>query len=242
MYTAKKRRQTKGVYGAKGTFTKKAPMARRRAAAAPGYTRNVGYYGRFGGSGSELKFLDTNANDAGLPTGGTLVDSIVTIAQGNSESQRDGRKCTVKSIHWRYNLRLIEIVSGATPAGGGTIRLIMYQDKQCNGTAANVLDILETNDYQSYRNLANTQRFNILMDKFIALNYNTLTSGGVGAFDSNDHQRNGSFNYNCNIPLEFNSTTGVLAELRSNNIGLLLMSSSAGVVALDSKLRIRFSG
>jgi len=238
MYTAKKRRQTKGVYGAKGTFKK--PRARRGV--VPGITREVGYYGRYSADrGGELKFFDLDLNDADIAQAGTVVDSINHITQDVTENARVGRKCTIKSIHWRFMLELAGVDAQATAGGSETVRLILFLDKQCNGATATTTDLLEADNFQAYRNLVNTGRFDFLMDKTVSMNHLSGWSDGAGLTSQDVLQKNFVFNRKCNTPIEFNGTTGAIAQIRSNNFGILLITAVGELVRLDSKIRLRFS-
>ncbi len=209
-----------------------------------GYLRTEGFYGRYRtvgyvGSGGELKFHDVDLDDAVVTNSGAVTASINLIAQGVTEVQRVGRKCTIKSIGWHYNYSLPEITAAGSPPPFDNLRVILFVDKQANGATAVVLDILETADFQSFRNLSNSGRFRTLMDKTFALNYRA----GAGITASSDYPSitfNGTFYKNCNIPLEFSATTGAITEIRSNNIGVLLISS-ANVSGFASKFRLRFS-
>lgn len=211
----------------------------------PGRDRTIGYYGRMGGMGGqdgELKFKDVTMDEVGgVPTGGVIRGSVNTISQGNGESQRDGRKCTIRMINWKLRWLLGERVASASVGAGDQLRTILYLDKQCNGTAAAVLDILETADFQSWRNLVNSGRFSILMDKTISLNYHSLSQNGAGNYSAHNEQRHTEFHKKCNIPIEFNGTTGVQAEIRSNNLGVLFISGG-GVGIMHTNMRVRFSG
>ncbi len=188
----------------------------------------------------EVKFHDVDLNDAVISAVGSITDSIVKIASGTGESQRDGRLCTVASVGWRYRLTLPEYVNAATPSPGDVARLIMYLDRQANGATAAVTDILESADYQSFNNLSNKSRFLTLCDKKIVMNYDTL-SGVTGAVDGAVKVYEGNVYKKLNIPLEFSSTAGAITELRSNNIGVLLISAF-GVATFNSKIRVRFVG
>ncbi len=207
-----------------------------------GYDRTAGYYGGgAAGSGKELKFHDVALDDAVIAAAGTVTGSVNLIAQGTTESTRIGRLCTLKSINWRYQISLPEVDAAATPPPGDTVRVIMYLDKQCNGAAANSTSVLETADFQSFNNLANKNRFVKLMDKTVSLNYLSLASDGAGVVSTADVTRNYTFFKKCDIPLEFDSTTGAITEIRSNNIGVLLISET-GVSAFQSQIRLRFTG
>ncbi len=221
-------------------MVKYAGFAPRRAMVVPGYTRAVGFYG-FGGLGMELKFHDVDLDDASVAGGGTVTDSINKIAQGTTEITRLGRKCTVKNIAWRWELTLAEQDAVATPETGDTVRLIMYIDRQCNGATAAVTDILESADHLAYNNLVNKGRFKTLYDKTININFLTMASDGAGLVSQGSVTRVGAFYKSCNLPIEFDSTAGAITEIRSNNIGVLAISR-AGLVAMTSKIRLRFVG
>ncbi len=222
------------------TYTSKPPF-KKRAYFRKGFDRTGGNWGRYSGRNSELKFHDLDIDDAVIAAAGTITPSCNLIAQGVTESERVGRKCVIRNIHWKYNITL-PITSGNGISANDTIRVILYKDKQCNGAAATIsgtAGILATADYQSYRNLTETGRYLVIMDKIHTFNF--LAAAGDGtANDAFAVNRNFTFNKTCNIPLEFDSTTGVITEIRSNNVGVLLLSKT-GVCAFDSKMRIRFS-
>lgn len=210
----------------------------KRRRFTPGRDRSSGFYGRFSGKSTELKFFDTTITDAEVSNGGTIFPSWNLIPQGVTESQRVGRKCTIRRIGFRYTTGLPAITNAQNSVEGETVRVIVFLDRQANGTAATVTDILETAQYNSFNNLANSSRFRIMYDKRHDMNYfNTQTSGGQ---DIDGTNISGSFFANVNLPIEFSSTTGVIGEIRSNNIGLLLISDSQQGY-LEGRVRVRFS-
>ncbi len=187
------------------------------------------------GSG-EVKFHDVDHDDAAIATGGTVIPTVAIIAQGVGESERIGRKITVSKIHWRYDL---ELATSTNINDSDIVRVIMFQDKQCNKATAAVLDILETADFQSFRNLSNVGRFNILLDRSFNLNF----LAGAGNGTSNDGAtvvRGYTFYKNCSIPMEYNAGTGGITEITSNNIGTLLISKRGNGI-MTSKIRLRFT-
>lgn len=244
MSTLKRKRTYGPQLGVVMPYMKPAQKQKRRKkgqAFVPGRDRTGGYYGRYtsGGDG-EQKFFDVDLDDAAVDAAGTVTDSINKIAQGVTEVQRVGRKCTIKSINWHYRTYLPEAVSQATPQGPDIVRIMLFLDKQCNGATAAVTDILETANFQSFRNLANSGRFNILLDKSVALNY--PSSGGwlANTYFNPEVTRPGAFYKKCSIPIEFSSTTGAIGEIRSNNLGVLLISNN-GVAGFESAIRLRFA-
>jgi len=206
-----------------------------------GRDRVGGYYGRFTPGAGELKFHDVDLDDATIAAGGTITPTICAIPQGVTESERIGRKCTITQIMWKWRVTLPNLAEVTNPNDGNTFRLILYQDKQCNGATALALDILETAEVHGFRNLANTGRFNILYDKLWAQNYIGVASEMSGNLSQLAVIKEGTFyKKGCSIPLEFNASTGAITEIRSNNIGVLVMGLfNKGV--LTSNVRLRFS-
>lgn len=218
----------------------KSPYKKPRRAFVPGADRVGGYYGRYSGKNAELKFHDVDLDDGTVAVTGDVTASINLIAQGITESTRVGRKCTLRSFHWRYQVTLPETDAAATPADGDSLRIIVFIDKQANGATAAVTDVLETANIQSFRNLSNSGRFNFLCDKIHNINYLGLASDGAGVVSQGLVQYEYTFNKNLNLPIEYSSTTGVIGEIRSNNIGVLLISHR-GFAGFNSGIRLRFS-
>ncbi len=229
---------------------KQASVSRARStirASQRGMVRTSGYYGAFPQGrtipGGELKFHDVDVDDAVIAAGSNIQNSgsINLIAQNVTETGRIGRKCTIKQINWRYTI-IIPNTSNASNTDD-VVRVILYLDKQCNGATAVNTGIMETTSFQSFNNLANKNRFTILMDKV----HDLQCPGGGGQGDGTTSSFafvsalvSGTFFKKCNIPLEFDSTTGAITEIRSNNLGVLLLSAK-GLCEFSSKMRLRFS-
>lgn len=231
----------RGLPGRRSSAFSSAGRARSGALSAlRGYVRTAGFYGRFArGTGTELKFLDTKRNTgAAIPTAGQIdTASLNVIAQGAGESERVGRKCTLKQI----NIRGVASLASVTNynATVDRLRFIVYWDKQTNGATAAVTDILETAEIQSFNNLANKNRFRILCDKTMVVG----TTGGAastGAYVFAEAKTPFQFYKKLNIPLEFDGATGALTEQRSNNIGVLAISDD-GNTLLEYNVRVRYA-
>ncbi len=209
-----------------------------------GYLRRGGFYGRYAKGSEELKFLDTSVDDAIVSSSGDIQTSgtVNVIPQGVTESERVGRKCTIKKILWRYTVSLPEYDAQATPENSDIVRIIMYVDKQCNGATATVGDVITSTDYQAFNNLANSGRFRIIHENVVVINYSTLASDNSGVVSGSSHRKHFKMFKNCNIPIEYDSSasTGAIGTIRTNNIGVLLISKS-GVAGFDSVVRLRFS-
>ena len=245
------------------SYRRRSRKRKRGRAFRPGFDRTGGFYGRFNkkrkltASYTEKKFLDMNLNDASITAVGTfptatgvegLANTIVDLPQGTGESARIGRKCTITNIHARFNFEFLAANSATTLVQANiaheTIRLLVGHDKQCNGTGPAAADILEIDEYNSFRNLANSKRFSILYDKIWAWNTSAISEGNGTNRSSErvvtDYQVN--VNIKCFIPIEYSSTTGALSEIRSNNLFVMIWSKHGNRMRLasPSKLRIRY--
>ena len=201
-----------------------------------GFVRTGGYYGRYTGTTPEIKFNDqTVATDAAVASAGTIpYSSFVAIAQGTGESDRIGRKCIVKTVHLRGALKLPATATAANAAV--RCRMLVVADKQCNGAQYSITDVLETANVDSFRNLSNSQRFLIFMDKTYVLNAKAGISASFG-----ENLVPLMWNKTMRLPIEYSSTTGTLSEVRSNNLNCFLIADTDAVVLATIRIRVRFS-
>ncbi len=191
---------------------------------------------------AELKFHDVDVDDGTVAAAMNVQLALLTIAEGNGESERVGRKINVKQINWRFEVLLPTTATAADTSD--VIRVMMVLDKQCNGALPTNTDVVETDDYQSFNNLSNRQRFRVLMDRTYDVNCpagsgrgstDTLSYGDSVVSDQWHSQR-------LNIPIEYDNsfTTGVITTIRSNNL-FIIVGGKSGVAGFRSKLRIRFT-
>lgn len=218
-------------------------VRRKSARVVAGYTRRTGNYGRYmppAGCGPEQKFFDGTLDITSVAQAGAIEDSICKIPQGVTEITRVGRKAVIKSLAYNYSVIVPETHDTATPAHGSQVRVIIFQDKQCNGVTAAVDDILQTANYKSYYNLVNQGRFKILMDRTHNINYQTLASMTDNSFSQSEHQQHYTFYKKLNVPIEFDATSGAITTIRSNNFGILTISKETSP-DISSKWRLRFT-
>ncbi len=242
----KKKAAKRVAAGAKTSFDRKPANGRaaryKVVGAARGYQQTSGFYGRFasnGSAGAELKFHDVALDDAVVTANGALTASINLIPQGVTEKTRVGRKCVIRRIAWRFDITMNDTATADNTSE--VFRVILYQDKQCNGATATVVGLLETDDYQSFNNLANSGRFKVLMDRTYDMNCPAGASVASPAVIFGEQVIHDSFYKMCEIPLEFDSTTGAITEIRSNNLGVILLTKAGNLTTFASQFRLRFS-
>jgi len=197
----------------------------------------------------ELKNIDGDTAWTAVPDGGlVLVDHMAQIAQGDEPNQRDGRKVHISKIHITISIAMESQVTAS--AGEPTQwRIILYQDKQCNGTAATIPNVLDAGyalPSTAYRNLNETSRFRILWDKQFVWNQQVWYNNNAGTLANvtRDEMKMFHFNKKVHIPIMFNAATGSLATCRSNSLGIMVIRSNAVLTGADciakATYRLRF--
>ncbi len=187
----------------------------------------------------ESKFLDQTVDVTTISATGEIASaSLVVLPQGNDDSERIGRKVTVTSIGMKYDVNLPKATDGNETAD--TIRLILYWDKQANGATATMATLLEDGtDWLSFRNLTETGRYVFLMDRTFVIEAPGISGNGTTT-ETGQAIHHDDFYKTVNIPIEYSGITGVIAQIRSNNIGLAVISRT-GLADLDSVIRIRYT-
>ncbi len=200
-----------------------------------------GYYGRYPPQGGELKFFDTTrALVAASATGVITNSSLNLIPGGSTESERIGRKCTLKSVM----LKGVVVMDAATAASEAdqSLRIMVYCDKQCNGATATVAGLIDGPLIHGFRNLSNSSRFKILYDKTTNCPIRAVAQTAAGTYTTLQDSFQFQIYKKVDIPLEFSAATGAITELATNNIGVAVICYTAQrLPRLAYTARVRFS-
>lgn len=191
----------------------------------------------------EYKFFDISVEQSSIGSTGTIAEaSILTISQGTSENERIGRRIILKHIELHYFVTLPAVAVVAPHPNGDLIRIILYLDKQCNKATATVANIMQQSNVIGFYNLTNVEgRFEILMDRTHEVNYNTVSGTSAATFFScGEHFLQSTFSAHLDLPILYNTTDGgTVADLQSNNIGVLLFTRQNNA-EFESVFRVRF--
>lgn len=213
----------------------------RLPSSGAGYLRTGGYYGRFNKEGGEMKFFDTNIAISNVTNafveGTNEIPCLNIIPQGDTQSSRDGRRIWIKSIHLHA---FIDTGTEQTtfPAA---MRIILYLDTQCNGASITGAQLLTTFSVNSFRNIENTQRIKVLMDKTFVINPTTVNTAATTVIPNRVRVK---WNKKVNLPLDYDSTatTGVLTTVRGNNLGIMYIpATGADTLDVNGFVRVRFT-
>lgn len=215
---------------------------------------------RIGGFlGIEKKFLDSSASHTVVSptdcTGGeadpTTLNCLNGIAQGDGESQRDGKNYIIKGITFD-GIVYRSVVTGAATASASqscwtTVAIVL--DTQTNGTQLNSEDVY-TNPSASangnadlLRNLQYSQRFKVLK-KWIChdpIGPNFVHNGAT--YDIGGTSHNISFYAdNLDIKVSTNGTGNTVSSIVDNSLHVVAFTNGVNTVSLRYNCRIRFVG
>ncbi len=195
--------------------------------------RKTGYYGY---GTKESKFFDTTLVGAAVATGGTF-HPLALVPQSLTESGRVGRMITVTQVMIKG---VIEIPpSSFANLTSDLIRIVLIQDKQANGAIPAVGDYLELNEFIGFNNLTNKNRFRTLASTIVRINAGI--SGNGTTEQTGEALEYFSLFKKVKIPIEYDSTTGAITEISSNNI-IVLIIGEEGATLLRFEARIRYTG
>lgn len=213
-------------------------------------------------AGAELKLHQIGQDSTTIANSATTtrpsyteVDSLVKIAQGDTESTRDGNRVTLDKLTIRgqcvldKNSSLLWTGAGCVVEGNPTFRVIIYLDTQCNGAGANFADLFDTGPVSEfafgiYNNINSTGRFKILMDKWIEVPQSQIL---YNPDDTTYHASNSSRCFkktfkNLGIDLRYGDSTANMSSLRTNNVGMIIMTNYlvADQIKFAYRVRARF--
>lgn len=200
-------------------------------------------YGRYAKSRDETKFRDTDVGAVFGTVAATMEQANLNIiVQGNTESNRIGRKCTLKRVDVKGHLLLDATATAANTSE--IVRIALVCDKQTNGAAFSATDLFETDSIASFNNLSNKSRFRILATKTIELNCGA--GSGRGTTDTLSYGEYGVWFHigaNLNLPVEYDNSaaTGAVTTQTSNSLWMITQSVS-GLAGLNlGNARVRFT-
>jgi len=203
------------------TYGWPAPAIYPPSRAVPGVTRTVGAYQRSRPNSREKKYFDTAIGpNLANASAGLIAGSLNLVPAGTTDTTRVGNKITITNVNIKCFFNQDDI--GAAVPGGFNMRMILYIDKQANGAVATVGDLLTSTTIQSFRNMTQLERFEILKDQTCR-----CVPVVTNVLHSDDTYHYFTWSKRVNVPVYFSGTTGAITEIRSNNIGILFIADRA---------------
>ncbi len=198
----------------------------------------------------ELKFFDTEITNTVMSATWAALEPATTnlsaVAQGDGESNRDGRKYTIRSISIKGFIETAVQESQTAPLSDILVRVVLVHDSQTNGaqlTATEVMDAGGTDDINSFRNLGFTKRFRVLADQTHRIERLNTNEGAVNLFASPNTHYPFTMNKTFKTPMNvLMSDTGAdIANVTDNSIHMIAITTSTAAL-MNYQSRVRFTG
>ncbi len=203
----------------------------------------------------ERKFKDYNDAADAFSTvwaAGEMEDatalSLSAVAQGDGESERDGRVYHIHSVHLKGFVKYNVQESQTAPIEDHIVRLALVWDTQTNGAQLNAEDVFVTigagEDINSFRNLQFSKRFVVLKDKTIKINLNNQTNeGAINLFANGEVRIPFKINKSFKTPIKVrcSGTTATVSVITDNSLHLIGTGTSTNA-KVTYQSRIRFTG
>ena len=197
-------------------------------------------------TGPELKVVDVN--NAGSSPNINIVSTTATITLlngmdlGAGAFQRIGRSVHWKSLHVRGALYLNNGSGSFGSTAGECARIMVVYDRQPNGAAVSIIEILQTIDANGngssspfdYPNLTNSDRFIVLADQQVNVPY-TSTGSGAGTLAASSAQVLASLPAKdfdryidiSGLPTNYKGDTEAVASVATGSLYLVTLGSLA---------------
>ena len=173
-----------------------------------------------------------------------------TIPQGDGESQRDGRKAEILSVHYKGTILIPERANQSTQTTYPIVYIAMVLDTQTNGTQIVSENVFENPSASTrlcvtpLQNLENQKRFRVL--KVWRHDFMPATNGSTGStFDTHGYSKSFDLFHKFKTPLKINysNTTESIASTADNSVHLIAYCSATGATpTLNYNCRTRFVG
>ncbi len=230
------------------------PLGRMRAVSRTVNPRIGGFLG------IELKFYDQKLIGSALtaPTDGSGGEHdpsatvlLNTVIQGDGESNRDGRKMTMRSIYVDGQVNVSSQSSKNTADEGTQIFLALVLDTQTNGATISSENVYVNPGANSItaaspmRNLQFTKRFKVLATRHFEMQNTAMTndSGSTGGVIIAGLSQRFKIYKKLNLPVQFSGTTETVANIVDNSLHLIAWCSSTTLAPkISYNSRLRFVG
>ncbi len=192
---------------------------------------------------TEVKFHDVVMDVAPIPTTAAITNEMLTIPQGDGQTNRDGRKIVLKSVYSLFTIILPATTTAAST--GDSCNVWLVQDRQTNGTTISTDQFLTVPaDFQSFNALDNGKRFRVLWKRQYSLSSPSGGSSGAGVHQFGEQELTFKVYQKLgNMPIEYDNSvsTGAIGSIRSNNL-YIIFQSRVGLLQVLSRHRVRFVG
>lgn len=189
-------------------------------------------------SSTEKKNIDLLSNTTIIAAQTTATTFLLNACgQGDEVNTRSGRRTTMKKMEYRFLGNVV-----ATTVGSSPLRLLIVYDKQPNGAAPAVTDVVVANAISSMMNLNNSRRFKVLVDELIE---DVTAAGGKGSWQCKGHRDFTQGGRISGLDVEFKDTdAGDITDITTGSIYAFVWQTGGLITAAPTNAlytRIRFT-
>lgn len=165
--------------------------------------------------------------------------------QGTQVYQRIGRKVSLFKLSIRGVITNTALSDQADVVSSPAVRIIVYMDKQTNGTQSQGEDVMALGDvadtnvadttelaFSSFQNVKNFGRFRVLKDVIYRPRIVTAVTDGASTSSQNTSQipfkLNIKFRKPVQVRFDLSSTSGSIADIVDNSFHMIGLKSGAG--------------
>lgn len=212
---------------------------------APDVKVGRGFQGDYNRSQAEKKFVDVGVATYALDTTGT-VTLLNGCADGSTVNTRIGRKTCIKSVQVRGVLLPQDAWASGAQCDPCLARVMLVWDKQANGAAFTIANLLSAATAASFNNLDNRERFVVLMDKHFAFGMWALSTAAGAAFAAVD-KTVAIVNKYKRMPKDaftiFSGTGATIASINTGALFLVTIGTNAAGNGWNANLvtRVRYT-
>lgn len=197
--------------------------------------------------GIEKKFADHNVilqplthNDIPAARVDPAANCLCAISQGDGESQRDGKRVTLKTLVLHYKIKCLNTVLENV-----NVRIVLVKDTQTNAAVFNPNQVfLPTTSPDSsilaFRNLQYTSRFQVMYDKVHKIRNQIFYNGAIDRSNEDQLIVRKVFDLKNTI-VNYTAATADVNVIMDNSYHLLAITDYPNIV-LSYETRVRFVG
>lgn len=203
--------------------------------------------------GIEKKFVDQTLADTTIPAtiaGGELDPAtnncLNAVAQGDTESSRDGRKYQMKQIIVKGHIKREQDADQTQAPAAVNCWVALVLDTQTNGTQLNAEDVYTAVGHYEHpmRNLQYASRFKVLKYQEFQFDCPTMSWDGTN-IETGGQVQNFTWVENMEIPVTCDGTGATVSDITDNSLHIIGAASNAGganLLKLGYESRLRFVG
>lgn len=204
----------------------------KKSKTTPQTTKANAFIGRGLKTLQEKKTIDLDPLTDAVAGGTAVLYLLNGVATGDDFTDRDGRRIFMTSLQAKFSF----YVNSAAASAGGNFRVMFFYDKQPNGAAPVVTDVLKSAAALANMNLNNRSRFQLISNKVYAIGPVTTTAIGAQSCFTDDIYRK------LNLDTQYLGTTNTIASIATGSLYMLYITDIVGVAVgtFKGSCRVRF--